>query len=228
MAVKTPGFAIFRGMREVLPGQIVRIGRSGLTSRRYWTLQAGEHTDDLNTTIGTVRELLNDIVARQLVSDVPLRVLLSGGLDSSVITALAAAEFRTAKLGRIRSFAVDFSGYTDNFKPDATRDAPDAPLVRELAQHARTEHRDVTLGGHELTDADVRAAVLHAYDRPTSTGDGNTSLYLLFRAIRGYSTVALVRRGRGRSIRRLPVVLPARCGARADLPLAGVSSGSGR
>lgn len=191
VAVKTPGFTIFRGMREILPGQIVRIGRSGLTSRRYWTLQAGEHTDDLNTTIGTVRELLNDIVARQLVSDVPLCVLLSGGLDSSVITALAAAEFRTAKLGKIRSFAVDFSGYTDNFKPDATRDAPDAPFVRELAQHAGTEHRDVTLDGHELTNPDVRTAVLHAYDRPTSTGDGNTSLYLLFRAIRRHSTVAL-------------------------------------
>jgi asparagine synthase (glutamine-hydrolysing) len=191
VAVKTPGFAVFRGMREVLPGQLVRIGHSGLTPQRYWTLQAGEHTDDLDTTVGTVRELLDDIVARQLVSDVPLCALLSGGLDSSVITALAAAEFRTAEFGRVRSFAVDFSGYTDNFKPDAMRDQPDAPFAHELARHVGAEHSDVTLNGHELTNRDVRAAVLRAYDRPTSTGDGNTSLYLLFRAIRKHSTVAL-------------------------------------
>lgn len=191
VAVKTPGFAVFRGMHEVLPGQIVRIGHYGLTSRRYWTLQASEHADDLDTTVGTVRELLDDIVARQLVSDVPLCAMLSGGLDSSVITALAAATFRTAELGKLRSFAVDFSGYADNFAPDAMRDAPDAPFVHELAHHAGTEHSDVILDSHELTSRDVRAGVLRAWDRPTSMGDGNTSLYLLFRAIREHSTVAL-------------------------------------
>jgi asparagine synthase (glutamine-hydrolysing) len=189
--VKTPGFAVFRGMREVLPGQIVRIGRSGLTSRRYWTLQAREHTDDLDTTVATVRALLEDIVARQIISDVPLCALLSGGLDSSVITALAAARYRADGLGTARSFAVDFAGYTDNFEPDSMRDTPDAPFVHELAQHAETEHSDITLDTQELMAPDVRAAVLHAWDRPIGMGDINTSLYLLFRAIREHSTVAL-------------------------------------
>ena len=82
---------------------------------RYWALEAREHTDDLDTTVGTVRELLEDIVARQLISDVPLGTLLSGGLDSSTITALA------QRHGQIRSFAVDFAGYADNFEPDEMR-----------------------------------------------------------------------------------------------------------
>ncbi|MFB7085362.1 asparagine synthase-related protein [Streptomyces sp. NPDC056296] len=87
--VKTPEQGIFSGMNEVRPGQLVRVDRSGLTKRTYWALEAREHTDDLATTVDTVRGLLEDIVERQTVSDVPLCSLLSGGLDSSVITALA-------------------------------------------------------------------------------------------------------------------------------------------
>lgn len=87
--VKTPGQAIFAGMREVLPGEWIRIARSGLQRQRYWKLEAREHEHSLDQTIGHTRDLLEDIVERQVVSDVPLCSLLSGGLDSSIITALA-------------------------------------------------------------------------------------------------------------------------------------------
>src|SRR5919205_2210391 len=83
--VKTPEQAIFRGMREVRPGQIVRVRREGTTKRRYWALESREHAGDTDATVRTIRELLDDIVARQLISDVPLCSLLSGGLDSSAI-----------------------------------------------------------------------------------------------------------------------------------------------
>src|SRR5262249_21257011 len=87
--VKTPGHAIFDGMHEVEPGHVVRVSRDGVTDRRYWALTAREHPDDVPTTVRRVRELLEDIVERQLISDVPLCTLLSGGLDSSALTALA-------------------------------------------------------------------------------------------------------------------------------------------
>lgn len=92
--VKMPEAAAFAGMHEVRPGQVVTIDRGGLRKRRYWQLEAREHTDDLPTTIRTVRELLDDIVERQIIADVPLCTLLSGGLDSSVVTALAAQSMR--------------------------------------------------------------------------------------------------------------------------------------
>lgn len=195
--VKTPGHGIFKNMYEVRPGEIVRVGRDGLRTRRYWRLEAREHTDDLDTTISTVRGLLDDIVGRQLVSDVPLCTLLSGGLDSSAVTALAQRALRTGAMGadrtaeRIRSFAVDYAGQEDRFQADAMRDTPDAPFVRDLAAHAGTDHQDIVLSPGDLLAPGLRETVLHAYDFPVGMGDMNTSLYLLFKAIRERSTVAL-------------------------------------
>lgn len=182
---KTPGQAIFKGMYELAPGQLLWVGRKGLRKRRYWALQADEHTDDLDTTIQTVRDLLDDIVARQLVSDVPLCSLLSGGLDSSAVTALA------MKHEDIRSFAVDFAGYADNFRPDGMRETPDRPFVQEMVRYLRPNHTDILLDTAELTDPRLRSSVLHAWEYPHFTGDMDTSLYMLFRAVREHSTVAL-------------------------------------
>ncbi|HYZ37375.1 MAG TPA: asparagine synthase (glutamine-hydrolyzing) [Pseudonocardiaceae bacterium] len=188
--VKNPGQAVYRELRELRPGSLLRINREGTTVRRYWALEAQEHTDDLNTTVATVRELLEDIVARQLISDVPICTLLSGGLDSSAITALAARRLAGAGRGPVRSFAVDFTGYADHFTADSMRDAPDAPYVHELARHVGAEHTDIVLSTKELMDPAHRAAVVRASDLPFGR-DMFTSLYLLFAAIRAHSTVAL-------------------------------------
>src|SRR6202046_5094354 len=86
----TPGHGVYRGLSQVRPGTLLQVGRFGLKTSKYWTLEAREHTDDLAATASNVRELLADIVHRQTVADVPLCSLLSGGLDSSVVSALSA------------------------------------------------------------------------------------------------------------------------------------------
>jgi asparagine synthase (glutamine-hydrolysing) len=187
---KTPGHAVWCGMREVLPGTVVTVDRSGIREHRYWTLQTRPHTDDEQTSIATVRSLLDDIVARQLVADVPRCVLLSGGLDSSMITALAAAQ-----LGghgeQVRSFAVDFVGQTETFTPDDMRATPDTPYAHEVATHVGARHQDIVLDPTTLADPAVRHAVVTARGITGGLGDMDASLYLLFKAIRGHSTVAL-------------------------------------
>jgi asparagine synthase (glutamine-hydrolysing) len=188
---KTPGHAVYQGMHEVRPGHLVRVGRGGVTVKRYWALTAREHTDDLGTTVAHIRTLLDDIVDRQLIADVPLCTLLSGGLDSSAITALAAGALAAQGRGPVRSFAVDFTGYTENFRPDDLRGTPDGPYAHALAEHVRAEHQDIVLDTAALMDPGHRAAVLAARDLPNGFGDGDTSLYLLFKAIREQSTVAL-------------------------------------
>lgn len=188
--VKTPGHAIWQGMHEVEPGTVVTVDRSGLRTHTYWTLPAVAHTDDQDTSIARVRELMDDIVRRQLISDVPRCVLLSGGLDSSAITGLAAAQL--AERGeKVRSFAVDFLGQTENFVPDAMRGTPDTPFVHDVAEHVGTEHRDIVLDPATLADPAVRRAVITARDFPAGLGDLDQSLYLLFKAVREQSTVAL-------------------------------------
>ncbi|APG14884.1 asparagine synthase (glutamine-hydrolyzing) [Bradyrhizobium japonicum] len=185
--VADPHNTVFRGMREVRPGHIVRVTRDGLEQMTYWQLTDSEHTDDVPTTVRRVRELLEDTIQRQLVADVPSCTLLSGGLDSSALTALA------ARFGgeRIRTFAVDFVGYTENFIPHPRSTTPDAPYVQEVAKFVATDHTDITLSVDELMDPDVRASTLRARDLPFTWGDLDSSLYLLFRAIRQHSTLVL-------------------------------------
>jgi asparagine synthase (glutamine-hydrolysing) len=188
---KTPGISVFRGMREVRPGHVTHVRREGVTERRYWALEARPHTDDLETTVRTIRALLEDIIARQIISDVPLCALLSGGLDSSVVTALAQRALLAEGQGAVRSFAVDFVGQADHFTPDETRATPDSPFVAELARHVGSDHADIVLSAGDLADPRVRATALRARDLPVGFGELDASLYLLFRAIRARSTVAL-------------------------------------
>ncbi|MER8185866.1 asparagine synthase (glutamine-hydrolyzing) [Kitasatospora sp. NPDC094015] len=188
---RTPGHAVYRGTEEVRPGHVVHVRREGLTVRRYWALETREHTDDLPTTIATVRELLTDTVRRQLIADVPLCSLLSGGLDSSAVTALAARELRAAGLGPVRTFAVEHTGHSHGFHPEPLRATPDGPYARLVADHLGADHRMIEVGGSALTSAGTRAAVLRAWDLPMGFGDMNASLLLLFRAVREHSTVAL-------------------------------------
>ncbi|GAC68607.1 asparagine synthase (glutamine-hydrolyzing) [Gordonia soli] len=187
---KAPGWALWKHIREVEPGTIVTVRRDGVDTRTYWSLPVRGHTDDQETTVAHVRELLTDIVERQLVADVPRCVLLSGGLDSSALTGLAAA-----KLGsegqNVHSYAVDFVDQESQFRPDEMRDTPDSPFVRDVAAHVNSMHRDVVLDSADLSDPAVRRAVIGARDIPAGLGDMDTSLYLLFKAIRSESTVAL-------------------------------------
>ena len=188
--VKTPGHAVWDGMREVEPGTIVTVSRAGLRTTRYWTLETRPHPDDQAASVAHVRDLLEDIVRRQLVADVPRCMLLSGGLDSSAMTAIAARQL--AQTGEtVRSFAVDFAGQTENFVPDELRGTPDTPFVHDVAEKSRTEHQDIVLSSEELADPEVRSAVIRARDIPAGLGDMDASLYLLFKSIRGHSTVAL-------------------------------------
>ncbi|WP_187764706.1 asparagine synthase (glutamine-hydrolyzing) [Saccharopolyspora spinosa] len=188
--VKTPRQAVWSGMHEVEPGTIVTVDRKGLREHTYWRLQAAAHTDDQQTSVSHVRELLDDIVRRQLISDVPRCVLLSGGLDSSTITALAGLQL--AQSGeQVRSFAVDFVGQTEHFVPDEMRATPDTPYVHDVAEHVGSRHQDIVLDPDALADPAVRRATVQARDLPLGLGDLDQSLYLLFKAIRGHSTVAL-------------------------------------
>ncbi|MFE1956700.1 asparagine synthase (glutamine-hydrolyzing) [Streptomyces sp. NPDC059479] len=185
-----PGWALWKDMYEIEPATVVTVDARGIRSRVYWRLDATEHTDDQDTTVARVGELMTDIVRRQLVADVPQCVLLSGGLDSSAVTGLAAA--RLAEQGeRLRTFSVDFANREETFRADENWDSPDTPYIRDVVDLVGSDHRFVTLSPHELTDPELRRAVITARDMPVGLGETDTSLYLLFKAIRAESTVAL-------------------------------------
>ena len=184
---RTPGRSIWKGMREVEPGTVVTVDERGIRERTYWRLESRLHTDDRDTTVARVRALLDDIVRRQLVADVPVCVLLSGGLDSSTITALSARDLSTA----VRTFSVQFTDQADNFTPSDTHPTLDTPYIRDVAEHVGSAHTDIVIDHRQLSDPAIRRKVVAALDLPNGGGEQDASLYLLFKAIRERSTVAL-------------------------------------
>ena len=184
----TPGHGVYRGLAELRPGTIAVVGRGGVRTSAYWTLEAREHTDGLVATASTVRDLLADTVHRQTVADVPLCSLLSGGLDSSVVSALAAVSLSRRDHAKLATFSVDFAGSADVFRPDQLRPSHDEPYARAAAEHIGSRHSTIILSAPDLVTA--QWAPLAAHDLPTM-GDMYVSMYLLFREISQQSTVAL-------------------------------------
>ena len=160
---RTPGCGVFRNVQELKPGccaeyTVPQVGAPRLTVQRYWQLTDHEHPDDFTHTAAKVRDLVMDAVTRQLVSDVPVATFLSGGLDSSLISAIADSRF-TARGKTLQTFSV---GYQDNKKYfHATRfqPSPDAPYIRTMNQFLNAQHTWVTLDSEALA-----AALLEAVD----------------------------------------------------------------
>ncbi|GGM56988.1 asparagine synthetase B [Longimycelium tulufanense] len=185
------GPTMWSGVHEVQPGGIVTVDRQGVSERLYWQLTSEPKQDDLETAIDDVGVLLDASVRSQLESDVPRCSLLSGGIDSTVLTGLLADELRrmAGQDARIRSYAVDYSDQAEQFTADVLRTGHDTPFAAEAARYIGTDHSTVILDPHSLLDLQTRRAVVECRDSPIGVGDMDTSLYLLFGQIREHSTV---------------------------------------
>lgn len=185
---RTPGHGVFRDVFELKPGHSAVYNESGLYITQYWKLSSRPHTDDFNTTVETVRDLLQDTVKRQLVADVPVCTLLSGGLDSSALTALTALSYQQDGLGTVDTYSVDYLDNDRYFKASSFQPNADAPWVKKVADHFGTCHHNVLLDTPELAQSLPKAAV--SRDLP-GMADVDTSLYLFCREIKKGATVAL-------------------------------------
>ncbi|MDR3593056.1 MAG: asparagine synthase (glutamine-hydrolyzing) [Negativicutes bacterium] len=184
---RTPGNGVFRGIFELKPGWCAVFDRGGLTRRQYWRLESKPHEQDFAATVAMVRELFQDAVTRQLVSDVPLCTLLSGGLDSSAITAVAATAY--AREGRrLDTYSVEYVDNDKYFQEHSFQPNRDAPWVEKVARHFDTCHHEILLDTPEL--AGVLAAAARARDLP-GMADVDTSLFLFSREIKKGATVGL-------------------------------------
>ncbi|BBH46167.1 asparagine synthase (glutamine-hydrolyzing) [Pseudomonas sp. KU43P] len=181
-----------RGVDELPPGHRLSWRPNGQPKiSRYWQLQRREHQDDLETTVQRTRELLGKALGEQLYADVPVCSLLSGGLDSTALTAMAQQRLGAAQGGKVNSFSVDFVGQAEQFQSDAFRPERDQPYALAAAEYIGSQHQTILIDNRELVADDARLAVYRANDSAATFGDVDTSLYLLFKAIRAHSTVAI-------------------------------------
>ncbi|KUK82539.1 MAG: Asparagine synthetase [Pelotomaculum thermopropionicum] len=185
---RTPGHGIYRGVAELKPGHCLLYNRESIRLRRYWNMESRPHTDDFNTTVDKVREFFLDTVKRQLASDVPVCTLLSGGLDSSAITAVVAGAFRQNRQGTLRTYSVNYQDNNHYFQPDQFQPSSDAPWVQRVSNFFGTSHRVIEIDNDKLVEA-LTPAVL-ANDLP-GMADIDASLLLFCREIKKDATVAL-------------------------------------
>ncbi|MFC0212647.1 asparagine synthase (glutamine-hydrolyzing) [Paenibacillus chartarius] len=185
---RTPGHGIYRNMAELKPGHFMIVDRSGTSIRAYWKLESKPHTDDIDATARTVRELLQDTVVRQLASDVPVCTLLSGGLDSSALTTLAANYYKETGTGVLHTYSVDYKDNDKHFKANAFQPNADAPWIQRMSDFLGTNHTYVEFDTPELVES-LKSVVL-ARDTP-GMADVDGSLLLFCREIKKGATVAI-------------------------------------
>ncbi|OAT80395.1 asparagine synthase (glutamine-hydrolyzing) [Desulfotomaculum copahuensis] len=183
----TPGSAVFKDIKEVRPGHCHIFARGGERVIQYWSLHSAPHNDDLATTTEHIRALLEDTVGRQLIADVPVVTLLSGGLDSSGLTAMAAGDFQQAGK-QLHTYSVDFKESSRYFMASAIHKSLDAPWINRVADYLGTKHHTITLDTPELLDNLL--IPMYAHDHP-AYGQIETSMFLLFKAMKQEATVAL-------------------------------------
>jgi asparagine synthase (glutamine-hydrolysing) len=219
---------LFHGVRRLMPGHVLTWSAAdGVRRRRYWRLPEPRPTQlSFAALAASLRARLEAAVERHLMSDVPLGVFLSGGLDSSVLAAMVA---RLAP-GPLRTFAVGF----------AEREANELPFARQVARHIGAIHNDVTVSPDDFFAALPRliwhedepiafpsSVPLYFVARLASedvkvvlTGEGADELFLGYNRYRvtqwnarlGQAWWSLAPRGLREQVRRLLDAVPARIG----------------
>ena len=184
---KVVGSGVFRDISDLPAAHFAEFSKDGLRVKRYWGLKAAPHKENFEETARHTRELILDAVKRQLVSDVPLCTFLSGGLDSSIISAIAAKEFE-ARGEKLTTYSIDYKNNRENFRKSAFQPDEDAPYVLEMAKFINSDHIGVELDTPALAEALEYST--YARDLP-GMADVDSSLYLFCREIKKTHSVAL-------------------------------------
>ena len=147
---RPPYSGVFHGIDSVLPGQYITFhAANGLQKHFYWKLTAKEHTDTLEQTIEHTRCLVEDAAKRQLVSDVPVCTFLSGGLDSSILSMLAARTFREHG-ETLHTFSVDYRDNEKYFTQSIFEPNYDNTYIDQMADFLGTTHHKIVLEQPDL------------------------------------------------------------------------------
>jgi asparagine synthase (glutamine-hydrolysing) len=185
---RTPGAAVYRDIRELRSGHWLMYQDKNIKISRYWVLESKAHDDNLETTIETVRHLVIDSIERQLISDVPVGTFLSGGLDSSIISTVAARKYQREGRETLKTFTIDYNDNERYFKANDYQPNSDNQWAKTMAEYLKTNHIWIKLDTPQLVGALYQAVL--AKDLP-GMADIDSSLLLFCQRIKKEVTVAL-------------------------------------
>ncbi|MEI4614224.1 asparagine synthase (glutamine-hydrolyzing) [Bacillus cereus] len=185
---RTPGHGIYAGIKELRPGHAMTFSKNGLCIWRYWNVESKKHEDSFEETVEKTRFLLQDAITRQLVSDVPLCTFLSGGVDSSAITAIAAKEYERLGKGQLHTYSIDYEDNDKYFKANAFQPNSDAPFINLMTETFQTTHHRCVISNEKLAEYLTEAVLVR--DLP-GMADIDSSLLWFCREIKQDFVVGL-------------------------------------
>ncbi len=170
-----PPRTIFEEVRKLPPGHFLKWKRGELNIEEYWDLKYEEHNYDPQEAIENVRQSVEEAVRLRMISDVPLGALLSGGIDSSVITGIMAHYSND----RVKTFSIGFGTGAELYD--------EREPARRVADHFSTEHHEIEA---DCNVVDLLPQMVCGFDEPF----GNPTamlVYVLSRALKEHVSVAL-------------------------------------
>lgn len=184
---RTNGQGVFKGVGELMPGECAVYENGKLSKKSYFKITANEHPHNREQTIEYTRYILTDAIERQLVSDVPLCTFLSGGLDSSIISNVAANYFKK-KNSVLNTFSVNYIDNKKYFQKSLFQPNSDEEFIDIMVKHIGSEHHEVIVDNTDLYNALFDSVI--AKDLP-GMADVDSSLLLFCREVKKDFTVAL-------------------------------------
>ena len=173
----TLGNGVFKDIKEVLPGHYLTITTDyhhnvKVKDLCYWKLKAKPHIDDYNTTVDKCSYLITDSIQKQMVSDIPICTFLSGGLDSSLVSAIVQDKLPDKNLN---TYSFDFVDNDINFKSNAFQISRDKPFVDIMVNHINSKHKYLECNNSNQIDCLFKA--VDARDIPNMADVESSMLY---------------------------------------------------
>ena len=184
---RTPGSGVFCDIFEVEPGCFAVFQNGNLQFRRYWWLRDRIHGDSFDETVEKVRFLVMDSIYRHIKNGYSMGTMLSGGLDSSIVSAVSAREYEQNGL-RLNTFSLDYVDNDVNFIPGFFQPSSDTEFIRMMQDELDSQHHWTILKPEDLVEGICDATI--ARDLP-GMADVDTSLLAFCYQIRNHTSTVL-------------------------------------
>ncbi len=173
----TPGKTPFKNVYEVKPASYIVYNQNGLYEEIYWKLESKNHTDTIDETADNIRYLIKDSIKKQMNYDDEFGVLLSGGLDSSIIAKFANVFYKEKTGKTLKTFSVDYKDQEKNFIKNDFQPNTDNYYIEIMKDFLGVENYKIELDTPELIDFLEEAMIRRDYP---GMADVDSSYLLLF------------------------------------------------
>ncbi|MDD2627880.1 MAG: asparagine synthase (glutamine-hydrolyzing) [Clostridia bacterium] len=141
----SPDSTFFKDVYALQAGHYGIFSDSGFVTKCYWDLKTENNKDDINTVIEKTKFLVSDSLKKQMESNIPVCTMLSGGLDSSILSYLAKEE-----TSLLNTFSIDFRGNKKSFKSNSYQPTEDFEYVNIMKDYLKTKHNAISFSSEDL------------------------------------------------------------------------------